>query len=248
MDQISESDGAEICWQVLASTAILYRPITISELVVLVEQLEDLDDLESVREIVGFCGSFLALQEDTVYFVHQSAKDFLLTTASDKIFPGGTGTAHRVLFSKSLAVLSSTLYRDMYSLEALGFPIEDVKVSETDPLAVSRYPCVYWIDHLYESRAVRSSVGDLQAADVVDNFLRKKYLYWLEGLSLCKSVGKGVVSMEKLWSLVQVSRVEFACLCGGIKILTLVADGRQKRTYSDYSRCTALHYVPQRGN
>jgi hypothetical protein len=56
MQQISESDGDEICRQVLVSIAILYRPVTIPELVALVEQLEDLDyDLESVQEIVGFC-------------------------------------------------------------------------------------------------------------------------------------------------------------------------------------------------
>jgi hypothetical protein len=39
---------------------------------------------------------------------------------------------------------------------------------------------------------------------VVDKFIKEKYLYWLEGLSLCKSIGKGVVSMAKLHSLVQV--------------------------------------------
>jgi hypothetical protein len=208
MNQISESDGAEICRHILASTAILYRPVTISELAAVVEQLENLDDVGSVREIVGFCGSFLTLREDTVYFVHQSAKEFLLTKASDEIFPDGTGTAHRVIFSKSLAVLSSTLYRDMYSLEAPGYSIEDVRAPETDPLAVSRYPCVYWIDHLCESKpgSLASSTGEVQALGAVDEFLRTKYLYWLEGLSLCKSVGKGVVSMEKLWSLVQVYR------------------------------------------
>jgi hypothetical protein len=50
-----------------------------------------------------------------------------------------------------------------------------------------------------------------QAAEVVDDFLRKKYLYWLEGLSLCHSVEKGVVSMERLWSLVQVCRTRSTC-------------------------------------
>jgi hypothetical protein len=57
-----------------------------------------------------------------------------------------------------------------------------------------------------------SSVGGLQAADVVDDFLRKKYLYWLEGLSLCKSVGKGVLLIEKLWLLVQVCGTRSTCL------------------------------------
>jgi hypothetical protein len=207
IDQIIKSKSAEICRQVLASTAILYRPVTISELVALVEQLEDLDDLESVREIIGFCGSFLTLREDTVYFVHQSAKDFLLLKAYNKAFPDRIESVHRTIFLRSLAILSQTLRRDIYSLEGLGYPIENVKLPEADLLAVSRYSCVYWIEHLYDSKALISSVGGLQAADAVNDFLRKKYLYWLEGLSLCKSVGKGVLLMEKLWSLVQVCRI-----------------------------------------
>jgi archaellum biogenesis ATPase FlaH len=214
MHQISESDGAEICRQVLASTAILYRPVTVSELAALVEQLEDLDDLESVREIVGFCGSFLTLQEDTVYFVHQSAKDFLFAKAHYEAFPDGVKDIHWTIVSRSLAILSRTLRRDMYGLEAPGYPIENVKLSKVDPLAVSRYPCVYWIDHLCNSKreSLGNSVGHKQFADVLDKFLRKKYLYWLEGLSLCKSVGRGIVSIENLWLLVQVCCTTSACL------------------------------------
>ncbi|KAF2844750.1 HET-domain-containing protein, partial [Plenodomus tracheiphilus IPT5] len=204
MHQISESDGAEICRQVLASTAILYRPVTISELVAL-----------SVREIVGFCGSFLTLREDTVYFVHQSAKDFLFAKACNEAFPDGIEDVHRTIFLRSLAILSRTLHRDMYSLEAPGYPIENVKLPKADPLAVSRYPCVYWIDHLCDSNAkfLENSGGDLQVAKALSMFLKQKCLYWLEGLSLCKSVGKGVVSMTRLWSLLRVSRLESAPPC-----------------------------------
>jgi hypothetical protein len=202
MQQMSESDDAKICRCVLASTAILYRPVTVSELVALVEQLEDVGD--DVREIIGLCGSFLTLRKDIVYFVHQSAKEFLFAKAYDEAFPDGIENVHRTIFLRSLAILSNTLHRDMCGLEAPGYPIEDVKLPRADLFAVSRYPCVYWIDHLYDSKALMSSVGGLQAADAVNDFLRKKYLYWLGGLSLCKSVGKGVLLMEKLWSLVQV--------------------------------------------
>ncbi|KAL5372064.1 hypothetical protein DPSP01_013774 [Paraphaeosphaeria sporulosa] len=208
MDQISESDGAKICRQVLASTAILYRPIAVPELVALVEQLEDLDDLESVREIVSLCGSFLTLREDVVYFVHQSAKDFLFAKAYNEVFLDGSEAVHQTMFLRSLAVLSRTLHRDMYNLEAPGYPIKNVKLPKADPLTVSRYPCVYWVNHLWESKpkSLGSSVGGLEAVDVVDNFLRKKFLYWLEGLSLCRGVENGVASMKKLWSLVQEMR------------------------------------------
>jgi hypothetical protein len=207
MHQVSGLDSADICQQVLASTAVLYRPVTISELVALVEPLDDfIDDLESMREIVGFCGSFLTLREDTVYFVHQSAKDFLCAKAFSKVFPNGTEAAHRAIFSRSLAILSRKLHRDVYSLNASGVPINDVEPPDPDPLAASRYPCIYWVDHLCDSKpkSWANGVGDMQVTGVVDTFVRESFLYWLEGLSLCKSVAKGVVLMTKLWSLAQV--------------------------------------------
>jgi hypothetical protein len=47
IDQVIVSDSAEICLQVLASTAVLYRPVIITESFSLVEQLDDLvDNLE----------------------------------------------------------------------------------------------------------------------------------------------------------------------------------------------------------
>ncbi|KAK4902375.1 hypothetical protein LTR49_027101 [Elasticomyces elasticus] len=88
--QMIESDGARICRRLLASTAVLYRPVTIPELVALVEPLENfVDDLRAVQEVISLCGSFLTLREDTVYFVHQSAKDFIFTYAFDEVFPDG---------------------------------------------------------------------------------------------------------------------------------------------------------------
>jgi hypothetical protein len=214
LDQISESDSTEICLQVLASTAILYQPVSVPELVALVEQLEDLDDLESVQEVLGFCGSFLTLRENTIYFVHQSAKDFLFKKAYIETFPDGSETIHRTILLRSLGILSKTLHRDMYSLEALGYPIKNIKPPKIDPLVVSRYPCVYWIDHLCDSKpaSLENRVNDMQVLSAVERFLREKYLYWLEGLSLCKSTEKGILSMEKLWSLVQVRRTRCTCL------------------------------------
>jgi hypothetical protein len=215
IQQISKSDGAEICQQVLASTAVLYRPVMIQELVALVRQLDAfVDDLESVHEIIGLCGSFLTLREGTIYFVHQSAKDFLFAKASSEIFPNGAEEVHRTIFSRSLAILSNTLHRDMYGLKALGFPIENVTRPNPDPLALLRYPCVYWIDHLHDSKPNFSTSNncDLQVRSLVDKFLRTKYLYWLEGLSLCKSLGRSVVSITELWSLVQVWHQETVCL------------------------------------
>ncbi|KAL9126796.1 MAG: hypothetical protein Q9217_004209 [Psora testacea] len=99
LQQISKSDDAGLCKRILASIAIVFRPITPKELTSVVEILEDMaDDLESLREIIGLCGSFLTLREDTVYFVHQSAKDFLLTRAFNEVFPTGRAEIHYAVF------------------------------------------------------------------------------------------------------------------------------------------------------
>jgi hypothetical protein len=60
MQQISALDSADLSWQILALIVIVYRPITVLELVALVESLDGMaEDLESVREIISLCGSFL---------------------------------------------------------------------------------------------------------------------------------------------------------------------------------------------
>lgn len=95
----------------------------------------------------------------------------------------------------------------MYSLGALGYPIEWVNQPDPDPLAASRYSCIYWVDHLFDwnSHSCTNQRVDLQDAGAIEDFVKKKYLYWLEALSLCRGMSDGVVSMAKLEALLHVS-------------------------------------------
>ena len=122
------------------------------------------------------------------------------------MFSSGREDVHRAIVARSLEIMSRTLQRDMYGLKVPGYPVDDIKQLDSDLLAMSRYSCIYWVDHLCDSNAVSlaSHAEDLQDGGVVDVFIREKYLYWLEALSLCKSVLKGVVLIAKLRSLVQV--------------------------------------------
>jgi hypothetical protein len=207
MKQIRMSSDADLCKRMLASIAIVYRPITLEELTSVVDMPEDMaDDLGALREIISLCGSFLTIREGTIYFVHQSAKDFLFSKTLDEIFPSGKEELHYVIFSRSLQVMSRTLRRDIYSLRALGYAIERVKQPDLDPLAVSRYSCIYWVDHLCDCNpnSCANYRVNLQDEGVVDSFIRKSYLYWLEALSLCRSMSNGVLSITKLEALIQV--------------------------------------------
>ena len=207
LEQIKKSGQAVLCKQILATNAIIHRPITLQELTSLVKMPKGLSShLKSLEKVIGLCGSFLTLRRGTIYFVHQSAQDYLVTDAADRIFPSGKEAVHYEIFSRSLEVMSRTLRRDIYSLSQLGYTIEEIKPRELDPLAASRYSCVYWVNHLcaWNANSCADKGSYLQDSGAVDEFLRTKYLYWLEALSLCNSMSDGVVSMANLDALLQV--------------------------------------------
>jgi hypothetical protein len=216
IEQIGHSEDTDLCKQILAVTTIVHRPISLRELTTLVEMPDDIsDDLESLEEIIKVCGSFLTLREQTIYFVHQSAKDFLLGKAAhhahqasrdafNRVFPLGIEEVNRIIFSRSLNAMLAVLQRDVYNLNAPGFPIDQVRVPDPDPLTTVRYSCVYWVSHLSDSISSTNANLDtfLQDDGAVHTFLKKKYLYWLEALSLLRAMPDGIIAMRQLEGLV----------------------------------------------
>ncbi|KAK5662998.1 hypothetical protein OQA88_6412 [Cercophora sp. LCS_1] len=209
MEQIVLSEDADLCKQILAVTTIVHRPISLRELTALAEMLDDIaDDPESLEEIVKVCGSFLTLREQLVYFVHQSAKDFLFGKATHQAsrdafkwtFPLGVEVVNHIIFSKSLNAMSTVLRRDMYDLKAPGFPIDQVQTPSSDPLATVRYSCVFWADHLRDS-IFDKDMPQYNTLDTVQTFLEKKYLYWLEALSLLRAMSEGIMAIRQLEGL-----------------------------------------------
>jgi hypothetical protein len=207
IEQIYQMDDAQdltLCKRILAVMTIVYRPVTLYELATLVDELaNDPDSPESLPEVIGLCGSFLTIRDGTVYFVHQSARDFLYQEASEELFLKGVETQHHDIFLRSLHVMSKTLRRDIYSLGSPGFPINQIDLPEPDPLAAVRYSCVHWVDHLCDSRPTNGS-DSLLGGDPLDEFLCRNYLNWLEALALLKSIAYGLLSLAKLEKMLQV--------------------------------------------
>jgi hypothetical protein len=202
----------ELCRQILSTVVATHRPLHLQELSVLADLPDQGSNVEQTTvAMVNMCGSFLTLQEDHVYVIHQSARDFLLDEAAVSVFPSGTGKVHRDIFSRSIQVMSRNLQRNMYRLDAPGYPVKQVQQPKPDPLAGLRYSCIYWIDHLCDW-GLDSSLYDasvLGSGGIVDSFLRKSFLYWLEALSLCMSMSKGVKSMARLAAWTDVISCQF---------------------------------------
>ena len=221
INQLYQSEDAILCKQILAVMSTVYRPVTLDELNTLIEEPCG-DDL---AEIIADCGSFLTLQKGvgasehtTVTFVHQSAKDFLLKgpqEVQDEVIPGGVRAENYRILTQSFKVMFKTLRRDIFGIKLPGFPIDLVKPPSPNPLAGAHYACVYWVDHLADTDHGEFP-EDVPRTDVercLDVFLRQKYLYWLEALSLLRQISSGVLAVQRLEMIIKVCH-RYKHLCG----------------------------------
>ncbi|KAK4905123.1 hypothetical protein LTR49_025551 [Elasticomyces elasticus] len=207
-EHICASDNDDLCKSLLSTITVLYRPPTLAELTCIKESLSEVsNDPAAVTSMIEHCGSFLTVRDDHVYFVHESAREFLSQAVSSELYPFERhGCITRS--SRSVHHLSMTLKQDTYGLSTPDVYIEDVKRPDPDPLAKSCYSTVYWIAHLcawyFElSKDIgRDSRHHLHSVQI-DDFLQRKFLYWLEALSLCRGMSEGTLLLGKLTELIE---------------------------------------------
>jgi hypothetical protein len=202
-----EDEYRHLCFLALSTATLAYRPLHMLEMLTFAKPREQLLDLEDLGRIINMCGSFLTIRDQYICFVHQSAKDYLIGDASATIFPSGPGRVHYEMFSHSLDALSNNLRRNIYNLKDPGPVTGNIK-PDPDPLACIEYSCIFWLDHLCEldSQTLKYS------QEVADNgriftFFTKQFLYWLESLGLICEVSKGILTIQRLQSRVQVCQI-----------------------------------------
>lgn len=205
MEQVLESEDIDLCKQVLAVVSIVYRPVTLIELVFLSHLPENFkSDDAALRQIIKVCGSFLTIQDETIYFVHQSAKDFLLKEkTSRQIIPRGIQQEHHIIFSRSIEIMSLTLQRNIYGIEHPGTSINNIQRPKPDPLAPAYYSCVYWVDHLKDGNPKQNEEYNQDNEKIYD-FLKIHLLHWLEAMSLMGKISEGIIVINSLESYVSV--------------------------------------------
>ncbi|RYP53937.1 hypothetical protein DL768_001249 [Monosporascus sp. mg162] len=192
-----QKSTSEFCQLVLSVVTLAYRPLHLAELIVL-SGLHQKISIKKVRKVVEFCGSFLTIQNDHVYLIHQSVKDYLSSKASSTIFPSGPTDVHHAICSRSLQAMSTSLHRNIYNLHPPGLLIGEIKAPDPDPLAAIRYSCVHWIGHFCDAYS-----NSRPEVETVGHFLREKFLYWLEALGFIQHMGDAILSITRLKSLLK---------------------------------------------
>ena len=188
------------CKNVLAATFLVCRPLSLAELAV----VAGLPAKINPRTIVDRCGLFLTIKDETVYPIHQSAKDYLGDNYTTRLQPVGVVQGHVDIGIRAIDAMSSMLRRNMYNLD-LGFKPENMTPPDPDLLAPIRYSCVFWADYLCSLNGDNSKfLGELTDDGKVFGFLKECFLRWLESLSLLGKLSSGLLSIRKILHAAQV--------------------------------------------
>ncbi|CEJ90347.1 hypothetical protein VHEMI06138 [[Torrubiella] hemipterigena] len=201
--KISSSRYAHQCKEILTTVSLAYRPLRLTELQMLTPSLKPLST-NNQEHLVKTCGSFLVIRERIVYFIHQSANDFLLRKAPQYLFALGTTRQHYYLFLRSIEILTDNLKQNPYRIQSPGTLRRDVIRPDPDPLEPLSYASTQWFYHLGESEElIKQSYNEVFLHNgVMVRFLREVYLFWLETLSLLDAIPVGMEAISKLQAVV----------------------------------------------
>ena len=209
MEQDQHAEDVEFCKKLLRMVAVAERPLQLHEIGVLSDLPENLHNLSYIEDFVTSCGSFVTIREEFIFFVHQSAKDYLTSGKGSQLFPSGLQSFHGQLARGLVKLMSKYLRRNICELYPPGIP--GIPQHLTKWGIVGRflphhlqYACHYWTDHLNYSGYRVSKDDEFHV------FLQGHLFHWLEALNLKYHLGASIIKLKNgrhTWA----STVERAC-------------------------------------
>ena len=198
--QCEDDEDRELCLQILRSVTLAFRPLSIRELITVAKLPTELLEANSLSELIELCGSFVILRHGLLYFVHQSAKDYLVSDGAQKLFPTGFMKYHGLIVSRSLDAMSRTLKRDMCNLRHPGSSPSKAEMHTS--LEAICYTCSFWLEHL--TSYLNDSPDCVRHQEYmmdhgrVHEFLLEHLLHWIETLGLVGEVDRGIRGLQSL--------------------------------------------------
>jgi hypothetical protein len=195
--------------QIVGSIVILFDTLsasTLSQLLLVPMRMMDvtLDPLHSVLNIPQN-------KDDPIKLLHPSFRDFLVDhkRCGDDSFWVNPRDYHRDLVQNCLRTMSGgTLRKDICGLKRPGVFINSIdndKITRCLPMHV-QYACQYWVRHLQQLNAEEREKLGFKDYGKVHDFLQENFLHWLEALSLMGKISEGVLMIQSLKSMLEVSK------------------------------------------
>lgn len=207
MEQITDDGNAEdveLRKTLLFTITLAYRPLHLDEIGLISNLPATLsNDTQALQDLIASCASFLTVREQTVDFVHQSARDYFTIGNGSNMFPLEQTQMHHQFARRLLGFMQETLQRDICGLQRPGTLLSQVKsglIGRYLPLHI-QYACCYWVHHL------QMTDSKLCDNDEFHRFLREHLLHWLEALCWTGKMSEGVLAITSLESHISVSHI-----------------------------------------
>ena len=157
-------------------------------------------DTEDVLPCLSSIHSLLILQEDINHPVqpfHKSFPDFIIDPArcTDQRFVVSPPHHHLELLVSCLELMNQTLERNMCKIPdaVTNFEVDDLKERAEKYVNNSlQYACRFWHKHLVDVGKGHGS----KVTSILHQFLEKKFLFWLEVLSVLDAVREGIDALD----------------------------------------------------
>ncbi|KAL4947742.1 hypothetical protein BDW69DRAFT_107656 [Aspergillus filifer] len=200
LNQLNEGEFAEVqkCMRLLKAMMVAYRPLKVEEVPSVIGLT---DEEDRIRALVECCASFIRLREDSIEFVHQSARDYLGGENGLSILDAHEHFGHEEIVRASLSYLLDFLEPNVAKLSAYNSTRAEVKTSEDGPwndlLSRVEYAALFWVSHLKNA----STNTDKSQVSI---FLHTRLLEWLECLSLLKRLPRAIDAFNTLEDILKV--------------------------------------------
>ncbi|RSL99859.1 hypothetical protein CEP52_009488 [Fusarium oligoseptatum] len=192
---------------VLGFLAVLFEPVSVSALGLLAALSR-----ETLDGILRQLNSIVSIPQDEkapLGLVHLSFRDFILSEERSKPlqFRVQEAEMHRHVLQRCLDIMSSELCQDICRVVSPGKLASEVprcQIEQSIPQHL-RYACRYWVDHLAELHQDCRLEAGLSDTGEIHTFLKERFLYWLEAMSLIGETPTIITIINQLQDMISPS-------------------------------------------
>lgn len=186
------------CARLLQVMMLAFQPLRLSEL----HSVADFPGGEQkIDELVERSASFVKKRDDTVEFIHQSAREFLSGLHGRLTSVSKDRMDHYQMAANCLSYMVSHLKKNLLDLPPFGLMDRALVDHTIMPLAGLKYAATFWFRHLEAARR-RTKIRTLFSyRGPVYVFLDKHLLNWLECLSLSEQLYSSLGALDTLTSI-----------------------------------------------
>ena len=167
-----DEEFAEHAKAILRSMVIAFRPLALLELGIAARLPDEhREDIVLIEEYLKVCGSLVTIRDNVAYFVHQSAKTFILTNGLGQVLSMDISADHQFLALNCFDYISGKLACEQRRFsESAGGEVHHTRLE---------YPTLFWTEHVRRSPVDIADDFDIHAEFFQDKSIHRQM--WLDG-------------------------------------------------------------------